>query len=117
MAQGVAYLTHSDCARHDLGPWHSEFPKRLAAIDQALREAAWFDCLLAVVTPAATQEQILQARVDTLRDAVPGSGVNRLDPDAGLNPFSREAALRAAGAAERAVDGVTPWRRTRGVRA
>jgi hypothetical protein len=54
MAQGVAHLTHSDCARHDLGPWHSEFPKRLAAIDQALRAAAWFDCLLAVEALAAT---------------------------------------------------------------
>ena len=115
MAQGVAYLTHSDCARHDPGPWHPAFPKRLAVIDQALREAAWFDCLLAVVTPAATPEQILRAHVDPLCDAVPRSGVNRLDPDAGLNPFSREAALRAAGADERAVDGVTPWRRTRGV--
>jgi acetoin utilization deacetylase AcuC-like enzyme len=110
MAQGVAYLTHPDCARHDLGPWHPESPKRLAAVDQALREAAWFDRLLAVEAQAATLEQILrahtQAHIDTLRDAIPRSGVNWLDPDTGLNPFSWEAAAAAAGAAVRAVDAV-----------
>ena len=35
----VAYLTHPDCPRHDVGPWHPESPKRWQAVDEALRGA------------------------------------------------------------------------------
>ncbi len=107
----VAYLTHADCAQHDVGPWHPESPRRLQAVDAALRAAPWFGELLEIVPPHATPEQLArahaQAHIDGVRDAVPQDGVAWLDPDTGLNPHSWQAALAAAGAAVRAVDAVT----------
>lgn len=106
----VAYLTHADCAKHDLGPWHPESPKRVQAVDAALRAAPWFGELLEIEAPHATLEQLARAHtrqhIDSVRNAVPRSGVAWLDPDTGLNLHSWNAALAAAGAAVRAVDAV-----------
>ena len=106
----VAYLTHADCAKHDVGPWHPESPRRIEAIDTALRATPWFGELVAIVPPHATIEQLARAHtrahIDSIRDATPRSGVAWLDPDTGLNLFSWNAALAAAGAAIRAVDAV-----------
>jgi len=106
----IAYLTHPDCALHDVGPWHPESPKRWQAIDAALRAAPWFGQLLSVTAPLATLEQLRRAHTDahieSVRNATPPSGVAWLDPDTGLNPFSWQAALAASGAVVRAVDAV-----------
>ena len=106
----VAYLTHADCAKHDVGPWHPESPERVQAVDAALRAAPWFGELLAIEAPYATPEQLArahtQAHVDAVRAAVPEQGVTWLDPDTGLTPHSWHAACAAAGAAVRAVDTV-----------
>ena len=106
----VAYLTHADCLKHDVGPWHPESPKRQQAIDAALRAAPWFGELLEIEPPHATIEQIARAHtrehIDSVRNATPRSGVAWLDPDTGLNPFSWNAALAASGAVVRAVDAV-----------
>ena len=106
----VAYLTHTDCLRHDVGPWHPESPKRQQAIDAALRDAPWFDELAEIGVPYATLEQLARVHssehIDSVRNAVPDSGVAWLDPDTGLNPHSWNAALAASGAVVRAVDAV-----------
>jgi acetoin utilization deacetylase AcuC-like enzyme len=106
----VAYLTHADCARHDVGPWHPESPRRIEAVDSALRAAPWFAELREIDAPHATVEQLARAHtrahIDSIRDATPRSGVAWLDPDTGLNLHSWNAALAAAGAAVRAVDAV-----------
>ncbi|MBN8759366.1 MAG: deacetylase [Thiobacillus sp. 65-69] len=106
----VAYLTHADCAKHDVGPWHPESPERVQAVDAALRAAPWFGELLAIEAPYATPEQLArahtQAHVDAVRAAVPERGVAWLDPDTGLTPHSWHAACAAAGAVVRAVDTV-----------
>jgi acetoin utilization deacetylase AcuC-like enzyme len=110
VATRVAYLTHADCMRHDVGPWHPESPKRQQAIDATLRAAPWFGELLEIEPPHASIEQIARAHtrayIDGVRDAIPRSGVAWLDPDTGLNPYSWNAALAASGAAVRAVDAV-----------
>lgn len=106
----VAYLTHPDCARHDVGPWHPESPRRIEAVDNALRATPWFGELHEIDVPHATIEQLARAHtrahIDSLRDATPRSGVAWLDPDTGLNLFSWNAALAGAGAGVRAVDAV-----------
>jgi acetoin utilization deacetylase AcuC-like enzyme len=106
----IAYLTHPDCALHDVGPWHPESPKRWQAIDDALRGAPWFGQLRPIMAPAATLEQLRRAHTDShiesVRRAAPRSGVAWLDPDTGLNRFSWQAALAASGAVVRAVDAV-----------
>lgn len=104
----VAYLTHSDCPRHDVGPWHPESPKRWQAVDEALRGAPWFGQLLQITPPHATLEQLQRAHaithVESVRNAIPDNGVAWLDPDTGVSPFSWDAALAASGAVVRAVD-------------
>ncbi len=106
----VAYLTHADCAKHDVGPWHPESPKRVEAVDAALRAAPWFGELAEITPSHATIEQLARAHtrayIESVHAAVPASGVAWLDPDTGLNPHSWDAALAAAGAAVRAVDAV-----------
>jgi len=113
----IAYLTHPDCLRHDVGPWHPESPRRVQAIDTALRGAPWFDQLLPLVPAYATTGQLLRAHsadhVERVHAAVPEEGVNWLDPDTGLNPFSWNAALAASGAVVRAVDALMSGEATR----
>ncbi len=107
----VAYLTHPDCLRHDVGPWHPESPRRQQAVDAALRGASWFGELIELIPPHATLAQLQAAHaathVETVRRAAPDEGVTWLDPDTGMNPASWAAALAASGAAVRAVDAVT----------
>ena len=113
----IAYLTHPDCQCHDVGPWHPESPLRVQAIDAALCGAPWFDQLLSLLPPYASSEQLLRAHsadyLERVRQAVPQEGVNWLDPDTGLNPFSWNAALAASGAVVRAVDALMNGEATR----
>ena len=106
----VAYLTHPDCPRHDVGPWHPESPKRWQAVDEALRGAPWFDQILEITAPHATLGQLQRAHtaahIESVRDAIPLSGVVWLDPDTGVTPLSWDAARAASGAVVRAVDAV-----------
>ncbi len=104
----VAYLTHPDCPRHDVGSWHPESPRRWHAVDEALRNAPWFSEVAEFEAPLATPEQLQRAHtsahIETVHNALPQSGVAWLDPDTGLNPHSWNAARAASGAVVRAVD-------------
>jgi acetoin utilization deacetylase AcuC-like enzyme len=87
---------------------HPERPARLAAVMDALADSGLTRDVRAA--PEATREALLRvhtsAYVDALFAAAPTSGVVRLDPDTAMSPGSLEAALRAAGAAIAAVQGV-----------
>jgi acetoin utilization deacetylase AcuC-like enzyme len=103
----TAILTHPDCLGHVTPPGHPERVGRLEAILAALEDPA-FDALLRVEAPLAAEAEILrchpQAYVDRVRAAVPAAGWVSLDADTHLSPGSLRAALRAAGAATKAVD-------------
>ena len=101
--------THPACRDHDPGPHHPERPERLAAIERAFEtlpdgpydraEAPAIDLdLLELAHPAAHVERVLAA--------IPASGYGSIDADTGVSAGSREAALRAAGAAVAAVEAV-----------
>jgi len=101
--------THPACLQHDPGPGHAECPARLRAVLQALdhdRHAA----LDRIEAPRATREQLLRvhsvAHVERILASEPLEGTFRLDEDTLMSVGSVEAALRAAGAAVAAVDGV-----------
>ena len=91
------------------GPGHPESPMRLQAILRAVDEAA-IPALVRREAPEATLEQVQRVHparyTSRILGAVPEDGYVRVDADTVLNPYSGEAALRAAGAACAAVDAV-----------
>ncbi len=104
----TAYITHPECALHDMGSQHPECPDRLAAIQDRLI-ASGLDVYLAHHdAPLATVEALERAHdaayVRQVLDTAPESGIVHLDPDTAMNPGSLRAALRAAGAGVCATD-------------
>ena len=57
----AAYITHPDCARHDMGPDHPECPQRLAAIQDHLLIKGLLDHMVPYDAPLATLEQLGRA--------------------------------------------------------
>ena len=104
----VAFVTHPDCLKHEMGAWHPERPERLAAIEDQLIASGIGQYLQRHEAPLATDEQLARVHpleyVRAIRDAAPQEGTVHLDPDTAMNPYSLQAALRAAGAAVHATD-------------
>ena len=104
----TAFITHPDCLKHDMGAHHPERPARLTAIEDQLIASGIGQHLARHEAPLATDEQLARVHpleyVRTIRDAAPEAGTVHLDPDTAMNPFTLQAALRAAGAAVLATD-------------
>ncbi len=104
----AAFITHPECLKHDMGAHHPERPARLAAIEDQLIASGIGQHLKRYEAPLATEEQLTRVHpadyVSAIRDAAPASGTVHLDPDTAMNPFTLQAALRAAGAAVLATD-------------
>ncbi|HEX5357553.1 MAG TPA: histone deacetylase family protein [Aquabacterium sp.] len=104
----AAYITHSDCARHDMGPQHPECPQRLGAIRDQLLIKGILDHMVPYDAPLATPEQLGRAHsalhVQELMARSPAEGIVQVDPDTSMGPHTMRAALRAAGAVVQATD-------------
>ena len=104
----TAFITHADCLKHDMGAHHPERPARLAAIEDQLIASGVGQHLTRYEAPLASDEQLARVHpldyVRAIRDAAPRSGTVHLDPDTAMNPWTLQAALRAAGAAVMATD-------------
>jgi acetoin utilization deacetylase AcuC-like enzyme len=104
----VAFVTHSDCLKHEMGAHHPERPARLTAIEDQLIASGIAPHLTRFDAPLATDEQLARVHpleyVRAIRQAAPQRGTVHLDPDTAMNPFTLQAALRAAGAAVLATD-------------
>lgn len=104
----TAYISHPLCLKHDMGAYHPESPARIHAIEDQLIASGLLSYLQHHVAPAATREQLMrvhdQIYIDTIESSVPPQGIVHLDADTALNPFSYQAALRAAGAVVLGVD-------------
>ena len=104
----VAFISHSDCGRHDTGWGHPEHVGRLRAITRALRNhPELFDRLEHVEGRHATADDLALVHdasyVQRVKDlALSGGG--RLDPDTVASEGSWDAATAAAGCALEAVD-------------
>jgi acetoin utilization deacetylase AcuC-like enzyme len=103
-----AYITHTDCALHDMGPHHPEYPKHLSTINDHLLVKGLLDYMIPYDAPLATEEQLARAHaslyVREIFEASPAEGLHAVDPDTNMNPHTLTAALRAAGAAVQATD-------------
>ncbi len=104
----IAFITHRDCWKHDMGAHHPECPDRLGAIQDRLI-AAGLDLYLSFHdAPVAELEQLLRVHprsyVEHLESSSPQHGIFHLDPDTAMSPGTWQAALRAAGAGVLATD-------------
>ena len=103
-----AYITHPDCARHEMGPGHPECPERLGAIQDHLLIKGLLDYMAPYDAPLATEDQIGRAHsmlyVRELMALAPAEGYAHVDPDTQMNPYTLRAAQRAAGAVVQATD-------------
>jgi acetoin utilization deacetylase AcuC-like enzyme len=104
----IAYLTHPDCLKHDMGLHHPECPARINAIHDQLTASGLLNLLKHYDAPKASTEQLTRVHsseyVKWVFDKSPDSGTIQLDGDTAMNPYSLRAALRSAGAAVKAVD-------------
>ncbi len=91
-----------------MGESHPECPDRITAISDRLIASGLMAQLQVFEAPAASALQIARAHdvghYDRLRAASPLEGLQFLDPDTALSPYSFEAAVHAAGAAVLAAD-------------
>ena len=104
----AAFVTHPECFKHEMGAHHPERPARLSAIEDQLIASGLGQYLARYDAPLASDEQLARVHppeyVRAIREFAPSSGTVHLDPDTAMNPFSLQAALRAAGAAVLATD-------------
>ena len=109
----VAFISHSDCGRHDTGWNHPEHVGRLRAIPRALREdATLWERVEHLEGRHATAAELALAHdpgyVDAVR-AMAHAGGGRFDTDTVVSEGSWDAATAGAGcvldAVDRAIDG------------
>ena len=102
----TAFITHSDCLKHETPPGHPEQVARLKHILQAVEDLN----LLRIEAPLAKKENILavhpQSHIDLIHTSSPETGMSQLDGDTHMSPGTVTAAYRAAGGAICAVDTV-----------
>ncbi len=106
----LVFYQHPVCEKHELGAGHPESPERLRAIRRHLDATGLAAKIQFEEAPLATREALRsvhqEAYVDRIFRVAPQEGRVELDADTSLNPFSLEAARRAAGANVAAVDRV-----------
>ncbi len=91
-----------------MGSHHPESPARLRAIDDQLISSGLMNFLQHHDAPLATFEQLARVHkpqyIKMVQASAPSEGIIYLDPDTAMNPYSLDAALRAAGAVVLATD-------------
>jgi len=109
----TAFFSHADCRKHDMGRGHPECPARLDAIEDHFLATGLADLLVRHDdAPLARAEDLCHAHAsgylgeldEKLAEAVERGGLVAIDPDTLVCPFTRQAALRAAGSAVAATD-------------
>ena len=115
----TAFFSHADCRRHDMGPGHPECPARLAAIEDHFLATGLADVLVRHDdAPPARPQDLAHAHAslylneldETFRRVAADGQLAAVDPDTTACPHTRQAALRAAGAAVAATDEVLAGR-------
>ncbi len=104
----TAYIIHPTCLEHNMGSDHPESPERMRAIEDQLIASGIFPLLQQYQAPRVTHEQLVRVHSESylksIETVAPQHGSIGLDADTFMNPFTLEAAYRAAGAVVLATD-------------
>lgn len=105
----IAIISHPDCIRHAAGEdGHPERPDRVKVIQAAFEHYPFKTTRRFYEAPLADREQLMsvhdQAYVNWIFSIAPKEDVIYIDEDTYMNPYTLQAALRAAGAVSFAVD-------------
>jgi acetoin utilization deacetylase AcuC-like enzyme len=104
----IAFITHADCFKHDMGAYHPECPARLSAIEDQLIASGIEPLLQHHEAPAVKVSELARVHpleyIDRIRACAPERGIVHLDPDTAMSPFTWTAIVHAAGAAVLATD-------------
>jgi acetoin utilization deacetylase AcuC-like enzyme len=104
-------ISHPACLNHLTPPGHPERPDRLRAVEEALSDER-FQMLAREQAPMAEADIIALCHpmdyIEAIREAAPSEdeGMVRLDADTSMSSGTLEAALRAVGGGQLAVDEV-----------
>ncbi len=102
-------FSHAAALHHETPAGHPERVDRIKAVNQVLASTHFKD-LLRREAPLGRDGDILRAHaeehLERVRALAPVEGFEYLDPDTAMSPGTLEAALRAVGAANAAVDAV-----------
>ena len=117
MSTPVAYISHSDCGRHDTGWNHPEHVGRLRAIPRALRgDPVLFDAMSHHEGRHASTDELLLAHdaryVESIR-LLSEKGGGQLDPDTIVSEGTWDAVTAGAGCVLDGVDMAFDGRATR----
>ncbi|MBS0446220.1 MAG: histone deacetylase family protein [Proteobacteria bacterium] len=110
----TAIYSHPDCKGHDMGHGHPECPERLDAIHDYLLATGLDIALEQREAPVVAMDDVTHAHSanyaaaldDLLQQVEQGGRMRALDPDTSACAGTRQAVLRAAGAAVAATDAV-----------
>ncbi len=110
----AAWITHSECLRHEMAPGHPESPARLSAIQDRMRTSGLLDFMLQLEAPEASVEQLgrvhdrrhIEHTLHLHEQRAPAT----IDDDTTQGEHTLPAALRAAGAGILGVDAVLDGR-------
>lgn len=104
----IALISHPDCLLHEAAEQHPERPDRVRVIESALACYPFDAPTKNYQAPLASREQLLSVHDETYIDWVlsiaPQHGFIEVDADTWMNPYTLNAALRAAGSVPYAVD-------------
>jgi len=100
----TALITHPDCLLHDMGQDQPEVSARITVIDDALNALNLKKYSAPLANPVELYRAHEKEYVDHIFKIAPKDDLICLDPDTWMNPYSLNAALRAAGAVILAVD-------------
>jgi acetoin utilization deacetylase AcuC-like enzyme len=107
-ASMIAIISHLDCILHDAGEYHPECPERAIVIQEALKRYPFKIPLTFFEAPMATAEQLMRVHdknyVDWLFSIAPKDALICIDNDTWMNPYTLNAARRAAASVPYAVD-------------
>ena len=110
----TSYITHADCLKHEMGAGHPECPERLTAVNEHMKTSGLLDQLRVLEAPLASPDDLKRVHrseyVDLIFENAPTDGYVQLDPDTAMNPYTLDAARRAAGAGVMAVEEIMAGR-------